>query len=123
MSQNNTKDKQLVCCKSCDGKGYIRRHLKIDIPCRRCKGIGNVPWLNNLVNKEDKIALSRRQIDESYYHILVLVKNLKELCYTIGIKPEIKLMEKEYIGDISDRIEERVKNNLPFEYSKLKKEK
>jgi len=120
LPTNIKKDKSLVCCKGCDGKGYIKKNIKLRIACGRCSGQGTVEWLGNLINKDKKVIInSTYSRDEIDYNILLLIKNLKELCNLADLKLEIKL-NSGWNGDRTRYMEDRIREAYPTWYAKLK---
>jgi len=86
------KDKDLVSCKRCDGKGIKNIILILVHPCDSCNGSGLVEWIKNIVSKK------RKRKNATLKNRSLILENIIKL--ETALKEEFELLGEIYVYDI-----------------------
>jgi len=77
-------------CIGCSGRGIVYRKIDIYAPCYNCKTTGRVPFVDNVIPKNDPPDFNvMREIAERNTHILV--RFIREEYAKLGIEAVVRL--------------------------------
>jgi len=104
LPTNTKKDKNLVCCKACAGKGYKKKVINLSLSCTKCASSGFIDWIDNLKSEEyiQPDGMDRVRIKESIFKLTEEIEALSKLlnfevkCEYTNYNGTRKVTEMEY---------------------------